>query len=115
MARDPLTLSPALRDYLLAHSLPEHPALRRLREEAAASPEGVMQTAPEQARLLHLLVRLLGARRVLEIGTYTGYSALWMALALPAEGRLVALERDPARAARGSQAFAEAGVGERVA
>lgn len=114
MARDPTVLSEALRAYLIEHSLPEHPVLRRLREEAATRPEGVMQTAPEQGRLLHLLVRALGARRVLEVGVYTGYSSLWMALALPPDGRLVALEKDPGWAAEARRHWEEAGVAGRV-
>ena len=79
-----------LQAYLLAHQPPEHDALRALREQTQQMPVGRMQIAPEQGHMLALLVRLIGARRVLEIGTFTGYSAMAMALALPADGRLLA-------------------------
>jgi predicted O-methyltransferase YrrM len=78
--------------YLLAHEPCEHLHLRTLREYTQQMPSGRMQITPEQGHLLALLVRLVGARRVLEIGTFTGYSALAMALALPAAGRLIACD-----------------------
>ena len=78
--------------YMLAHEPPEHQQLRALREYTRQMPSGRMQITPEQGHLLALLVRLIGARRVLEIGTFTGYSGLAMALALPAAGRLVACD-----------------------
>ena len=78
--------------YMLAHEPPEHEQLRALREYTERLPNGRMQITPEQGHLLALLVRLMGARRVVEIGTFTGYSALAMALALPTGGRLVACD-----------------------
>ena len=84
------TVDDRLYAYILAHEPPEHEQLRALREYTQQMPHGRMQITPEQGHLLALLVRLIGARRVLEIGTFTGYSALAMALALPADGRLVA-------------------------
>jgi predicted O-methyltransferase YrrM len=75
--------------YLLDHQPPEHELLRALRRQTEKLPRGHMQITPEQGHLLALLVRLMGTRRVLEIGTFTGYSALAMALALPADGRIV--------------------------
>lgn len=81
----------------------EHPALRRCREETAALPNANMQIAPEQGAFLALLARLVEARQTLEIGTFTGYSALSVALALPEGGRVVALDlsRDYTDRARG--------------
>ena len=67
----------------------EAPSARRLREETARMPNGGMQIGPDQAALLALLVRAIGARRALEVGTFTGYSALAVAQALPADGSLV--------------------------
>ncbi len=77
-----LGLSAPLYQYLLGVSLREPDVLRRLRAETATLAEGAMQIGPEQGQFLALLLKLIGARRVLEIGTFTGYSALWMALAL---------------------------------
>ena len=92
MTRRTLPLTERLHGYLLANSVREHPALERLREETAYLPGAGMQIAPEQGQLMALLVELIGARRVLEIGCFTGYSALAMALALPPHGRVVTLE-----------------------
>ncbi|MBV9330900.1 MAG: class I SAM-dependent methyltransferase [Alphaproteobacteria bacterium] len=82
----------ALMEYLSLVGAREHPAQRHCREETAKLPMAMMQIAPEQGGFLALLVRLVGARRCLEIGTFTGYSALSVALALPADGRIVALD-----------------------
>ncbi len=84
-----LQLSTRLHAYLLANSLRETPAQRRIRAVTARLPDANMQTAPEQGQFLQLLVRLLGAKRCIEIGTFTGYSALSIALALPPGGRIV--------------------------
>ena len=84
-----LNLTPELYDYMLDISLREHPVLQALREDTATMPLAVMQVAPEQAQFMQLLLRLLRATSVLEIGTFTGYSALAMALALPDNGRLL--------------------------
>ena len=92
MSNRTLGLSDALYDYLLSVSLREPEILAELRRETMAMSERSMQIAPEQGQFMALLVRLIGARRILEIGTFTGYSALAMALALPAEGRIVACD-----------------------
>ncbi|MBA4697307.1 MAG: class I SAM-dependent methyltransferase [Legionella sp.] len=84
-----LTLSPALYDYLLDVSLREDPTLQALRKETAALPAAQMQIAPDQGQFMQFLIRLIGAKTVLELGTFTGYSALAMALALPEDGRVV--------------------------
>jgi len=87
-------LDDGLRAYLLAIEPPEHEELRGLREATGKLPLARFQIAPEQGYLLAFLVRLIGAHLTLEIGTFTGYSALAVALALPCEGRLVACEID---------------------
>jgi O-methyltransferase len=75
--------------YLLAHEPPEHQMLSELRRLTNSRPDGFMQIGPDQAHLLAFLVKLTGARRILELGTFIGYSALTMALAAPADGRVI--------------------------
>ena len=82
----------ALIEYVGRMGAREHPALRHCREETAGLPNANMQIAPEQGAFLALLVKILRARQTLEIGTFTGYSALSVALALPEGGRVVALD-----------------------
>ncbi|HEX7338904.1 MAG TPA: class I SAM-dependent methyltransferase [Rhodanobacteraceae bacterium] len=82
----------AVETYLHQHTLREPPVLAQLREETARLPNGGMQISPEQGQLMALLVRLIGARRCLEVGTFTGYSSTVVALALPDDGRLVACD-----------------------
>ena len=84
-----LAIDDALYDYLLAHGTRETEVQRRLRAETATIRGAGMQISPEQGQLMALLVRLIGAKRALEIGTFTGYSALTVALALPPDGRLI--------------------------
>lgn len=84
-----LNLTPALYDYMLDVSLREHPTLKALREATAPMSLAVMQVSPEQAQFMQLLIRLINAKNVLELGTFTGYSALAMALALPDDGHLI--------------------------
>jgi len=91
MSRRTLTLDDRLHDYVLAHNR-EHAELAKLRAATASHPRANMQISPEQGALLQMLVRLTGARRTIEIGVFTGYSALAVALALPAEGRILACD-----------------------
>lgn len=92
MTRQTLPLDDSLYEYLLANSLREHPELAALREATRTHPRAGMQIAPEQGQLMALLVKLLGARRTIEIGVFTGYSALAVALALPDDGRILACD-----------------------
>jgi caffeoyl-CoA O-methyltransferase len=107
-------MTPALQEYLLQVSLREPELLGRLREETASHRGSGMQIAPEQGQFMALLVKLMGARRCLEVGVYTGYSSLAVALALPADGRLLAcdLNEEWTRVAR--RYWEEAGVAGRV-
>lgn len=84
-----LSLTPALYDYMLDISLREHPVMQALREETAKLPLANMQVSPEQAQFMQFLLRMINARKVLELGTFTGYSALAMALALPDDGQVI--------------------------
>jgi predicted O-methyltransferase YrrM len=87
-----LSFTGRLGDYLLEYGVREHRVLRALRKETAPLPMAGMQIGAHQGALMALLVRLLGARRTFEVGTFTGYSALAVALALPPEGRVVACD-----------------------
>jgi predicted O-methyltransferase YrrM len=89
MSNRTLALNNRLYDYLLNVSLRESDTLRRLREETSSDRLSNMQIAPEQGQFMGLLVELMGATRALEVGTYTGYSALCVAKAMPEEGRLI--------------------------
>ena len=110
MANRSIELDEALYDYLLKVSLREPPLLARLREETAALPEAGMQVGPEQGQFMALLIELTGARRCLEIGTFTGYSTLVTALALPDDGRIVACDISADFTAMGRRYWEEAGV-----
>lgn len=87
-----LELNDKLYKYLLDNSLREHPAQTALREATRTHPHGGMQISPEQGQFMAMLVRLIGARRTIEIGVFTGYSALSVALALPDDGHLLACD-----------------------
>ncbi len=84
-----LAVTDRLYDYLLAASLRDDPVLRDLRKETARLPWGGMQISPEQGQFMALLVEMLGARQAIEIGTFTGYSSISVARALPADGKLI--------------------------
>ena len=92
MSSRTLNLDDAVYQYLLSQSLREHPAQVALREATRTHPHAVMQISPEQGQFMALLIRLLGARRTIEIGVFTGYSALSVALALPDDGRVLACD-----------------------
>ena len=88
--------------------------MRRLREEAEGDPPGSMQIGPEQGQFLHLLARILGARKTLEVGVLMGYSSTWVALALPPGGKVVACDRNAEYAARARRTWREAGVEDKI-
>jgi predicted O-methyltransferase YrrM len=114
MSRRTLQMTDAILDYAVRHGVREHPELAGLRAETAALAEAEMQVAPEQGALLQMLVRLTGARRVLEVGTFTGYSSLAMALALPADGRLIACDVSAEWTAVARRHWQAAGVADRI-
>jgi predicted O-methyltransferase YrrM len=94
-----LNLTDRLYDYVVRSSVREAPVLARLREETAKQPSATMQISPDQGQFMALLAELIGARHCLEIGTFTGYSTLAVALALPADGRIIACDIDEGTAA----------------
>ncbi len=108
MSNRTLALDDRLYEYLLGKSLREPAALAALRAETASHPRANMQIAPEQGQFMQMLVRLTGARRTVEIGVFTGYSSLAVALALPDDGRMLAcdISEDYATIARRHWLFA---------
>jgi caffeoyl-CoA O-methyltransferase len=114
MSTRTLSLDDALYDYLLAVSLREPPVLERLRAETAGMAHALMQISPEQGQFMALLIKLIGARRCLEVGTFTGYSSLAVALALPEDGRILACDIDEDFTAVARRYWHEAGVAEKI-
>ncbi|HEX7348451.1 MAG TPA: class I SAM-dependent methyltransferase [Rhodanobacteraceae bacterium] len=114
MSRRTLTLDDSIGQYLVAHSVHEHPEQTALREATRAQPHAGMQIAPEQGQFMQVLVKLIGARRTLEVGTFTGYSALTVALALPADGKLLACDISADYTAVGKPYWARAGVAGKI-
>ena len=100
-------------DYVLKMTR-EPDALAQLRTATASVPQNVMQIGADQGALMALLVRLIGAKRCLEVGTYTGYSALAVALALPADGKLITCDISAEWTAVGQKLWRKAGVAERI-
>ena len=114
MSNATLGLPEELNAYLLDVGVREPALLRQLRDETAAMPEHDMQIAPEQGALMALLVELTGARRCLEVGTFTGYSSLSVALALPADGRLVCIDLSREWTDVARRYWAQAGVADKI-
>ena len=113
MSRRTLALDDRLHDYVVQHNR-EHPELAKLREATATHPRAGMQISPEQGALLQVLVRLTGARRTIEIGVFTGYSALAVALALPPDGRILACDISDEFTQVGRPYWERAGVADRI-
>ena len=114
MSNASLGLPPDLQAYLVEHGVREPDILKRLREETALLPQHDMQIAPEQGAFMAMLVSLIGARRCIELGTFTGYSSLAVALALPADGRIVCCDVSEEWTSVARRYWSEAGVAERV-
>ncbi len=114
MSSRTLSLDDRLYDYLLAHSLRELPLLAELRAETARLPSAGMQISPEQGQFMALLVELTGVRRALEVGTFTGYSSLSVALAMPPEGRLTACDVSEEYTSIARRYWARAGVAGKI-
>ena len=109
-----MQLTPELEDYIEEVGLRESEVLKRLRKATAQHPNGSWATDPDQTQLLTLIAQMIGARRVLEVGTFTGYTTLAFALALPKDGRVVTLDLEEGYPAVGRPFWKEAGVAERI-
>lgn len=114
MSSRTLQLAGELHEYLVTATLREPELLRQLREETARLPNAEMQISPEQGQFMALLIETIGARRALEIGTFTGYSALCVARALPPDGRLLCCDVSEEWTAIARRYWAAAGVAERI-
>ena len=114
MSSRTIVLNDALYEYLLSVSLREPDVLCRLREETAKMPQHNMQISPEQGQFIALLVELTGARKCLEVGTFTGYSTLSVALALPEDGQIVACDISEEFTSRAKPYWQKAGVAGKI-
>lgn len=114
MTKQTTGLEETLADYIQSISLREPDILRQLREETAKLSMAQMQISPEQGQLMALLVQLMGAKKTLEIGVFTGYSALAVALALPVDGKLIACEISEEYTAIAKDFWGRAGVSEKI-
>jgi O-methyltransferase len=114
MSTEPTVIGPRLATYIHEVGMRDHPILRELATTTDALAEGGMRSATEQVALLAFLIEAMQLGRILEIGCFTGYATLGMALALPAEGRIVTLDLNEAWAAVGRQHWRRAGVDERI-
>lgn len=109
-----LTIDAPLWDYMRRVTLREPRVLQKLREETASHPQANMQISPEQGQFLALLMQLLGARKTLEIGVFTGYSSLAVALALPEDGRVIACDLNEEYTSVARRYWREAGVDRKI-
>ncbi|HEV7576333.1 MAG TPA: class I SAM-dependent methyltransferase [Caldimonas sp.] len=114
MSNRTLQVDDVLYGYILEHSLREHPAQAALRKATAVHAHAMMQISPEQGQFMALLVKLLGARRAIEIGVFTGYSALSVALALPDDGKLLACDISDDYTRVGRPFWEQAGVAHKI-
>jgi caffeoyl-CoA O-methyltransferase len=114
MSRRTLNVDDVLYRYLLDQSLREHPAQTALRAATAEHPHAGMQISPEQGQFMALLVKLIGARRTIEIGVFTGYSALSVALALPEDGKVLACDISDEYTRVGRPFWERAGVAQKI-
>lgn len=114
MSNKSIGLSDALHDYMLSVSHRESAVMNRLREETADHPKANMQIAPEQAQFFQFLLRLIGARRTIEIGVFTGYSALATAEVLPPSGEIVACDVSEEYTEVARRYWEQAGVADRI-
>jgi predicted O-methyltransferase YrrM len=109
-----LTIDDSLWEYMRRVTLREPPILKRLREETAGHSHAAMQISPEQGQFMALLIQLLDARKTLEIGVFTGYSSLAVALALPDDGRIIACDVNEEWTSIARRYWREAGVDRKI-
>ena len=114
MSKQTIGLDDRLYNYLLSVSLREPEILRQLRQETNNHPQAIMQISPEQGQFMALLVQLLGAKKTLEVGVFTGYSSLSVALALPPDGKIIACDVSEEYTAIARRYWQKAGVADKI-
>ncbi|PYG86587.1 putative O-methyltransferase YrrM [Ruminiclostridium sufflavum DSM 19573] len=114
MGKKSLNLTDELYDYMLEKSLREPDILRNLREETGRMLMSAMQSPPEESQFIALLLKLTGAKRILELGTFTGYTTLWMAMVIPSDGKIITCDVDNKWTSIGSRYWEEAGVSHKI-
>lgn len=114
MSRESIGLSPGVLDYLREHSVSETEVQRELREFTATMEKSAMQISPEQGAFMQFMARITNARRCIEVGVFTGYSALSVALALPADGVIKAFDISEEWTSIGKQYWTKAGVADKI-
>ncbi|MEA5504082.1 class I SAM-dependent methyltransferase [Halotia wernerae UHCC 0503] len=114
MSSQTINLDSRLYDYLLATSVREPEVLQELRQETASHPGAIMQISPEQGQFMRLLVQLMGAKRTLEVGVFTGYSSLSVALVLPTDGQIIACDVSEEFTAIARRYWQQAGVVDKI-
>jgi predicted O-methyltransferase YrrM len=114
MPKQSIGLDDQLYNYLLSVSLREPEILLKLRQETASHPRSTMQISPEQGQFMSLLVQLIGAKKTLEVGVFTGYSSLSVALALPDDGKIIAADVSEEFTAIARRYWQEAGVADKI-
>ena len=114
MSKNPLNHEAALYEYLVSVSVRESDALKQLREATGRMEMAMMQISPDQGQFMAMLVQLVNAKTVIEVGTFTGYSTLWMAEALPGDGRVIACDISTEWTDIGKPFWKQAGVAEKI-
>ena len=114
MSNQTIGLDDRLYNYLLSVSLREPEILQQLRQETNNHPQAIMQISPEQSQFMALLVQLLGAKKTLEVGVFTGYSSLSVALALPHDGKIIACDVSEEYTAIARRYWQKAGVADKI-
>jgi len=114
MSNRTIAITESIYQYLCDHSLREDPILKDLRDHTYDMEERAMQIAPEQGQFMQMLVKLIGAKNTIEVGVFTGYSSLAIALALPEDGRIVACDVNPQYTNVAEKFWVSAGVREKI-
>ncbi len=114
MATQTLPVDDELYDYMIGVSLRETDELKRLREETYSLPSRELSSAPEQSQLMAFMCKVLNAKNIIEVGIYTGYSTLTMALTLPDDGKLIACDQSDENPSIGMRYWEEAGVADKI-